>query len=115
LPPKDDLVYLGHMLDMAQKIAVRTAGLTRTAFDEDEDLRLALAHLIQIIGEAARRVSDEGRTRYPAIPWRELTGIRSKIVHDYMSVSFDVVWAVVTEDVPPLKRELERVVPAEEE
>lgn len=115
MSPKDDFVYLGHMLDMAGKIAARTAGLTRERFDEDEDLRLALAHLIQIIGEAARHVSDDGRTRYPAIPWRELTGIRSKIVHDYMSVSFDVVWAVVIEDLPPLLRELERVVPAEPE
>ena len=115
MPPKDDLVYLGHMLDMAQKIAARTAGLTREAFDGNEDLRLALAHLIQVIGEAARCVSEDGRKRCPAIPWRELTGIRNKIVHDYMSVSFDVVWAVVTEDVPPLKRELERVVPADEE
>lgn len=91
MPPKDDLVYLGHMLDMARKVSARTAGLTRDAFDENEDLRLAFAHLIQVIGEAARGVSESGRRRHPGIPWRELTGIRNKIVHDYMDISFDVV------------------------
>lgn len=115
MPPKDDLVYLGHMLDTARKISAKTTGLTREAFDEDEDLRLALAHLVQIIGEAARCVSEDGRKRHPGIPWREVVGMRHKIVHDYMDISFDVLWAVVTEDMTPLLNELSKAVPQDEE
>ena len=56
-----DLVYLGHMLDMAKKAVSKTAGLSREAYDADENLRLALIHLVQVIGEAGRRVSPEFR------------------------------------------------------
>ena len=56
---KDDLVYIGHMLDMARKASEKVKGKSRKDYDEDENLRLALAYLIQIIGEAARRVSPE--------------------------------------------------------
>jgi len=115
MPPKDDLLLLGHMLDTATKISVRVSGLDRESFDENEDLRLALAHLVQVIGEAARGVSAEGRLRLPSIPWREITGMRHKIVHDYMDVSFDVLWAVVTQDLPPLLAELEKAVPPDDE
>lgn len=59
--PKDDLIYVGHMLDTARLAAAKVAGITREAFDADENLRLALAHLIQTIGEAARQVSPAFR------------------------------------------------------
>jgi uncharacterized protein with HEPN domain len=112
--PKDDLLLLGHMLDVARKISGRVSGLSRTAFDENEDLQLALAHLVQTVGEAARGVSEPGRLKHPSIPWREITGMRHKIVHDYMDVSFDVLWTVVTRDLPPLLEELEKIVPPDE-
>jgi uncharacterized protein with HEPN domain len=57
--PKDDTVYIGHMLDMCAKTATKIAGKSRTEYDADENLRMALAHVIQTIGEAARRVSRE--------------------------------------------------------
>jgi len=104
---KDDRVYLGHMLDMAKKAASKVTGISRADYDADENLRLALAHLVQIIGEAAGRVSPEGRATLPAVPWREITGMRHKIVHDYLNVDEDIVWAVVTSDLPQLVRMLE--------
>ncbi|WP_242392058.1 HepT-like ribonuclease domain-containing protein [Anaeromyxobacter oryzisoli] len=56
---RDDEVYVGHMLDLSRKVAAKVAGVRREEFEEDENLRLALAHLLQTIGEAARRVSGE--------------------------------------------------------
>ncbi len=100
---KDDSVYFGHMLDACRKISGRAGPLSRAEFDADEFLRLALVHLVQVIGEAARRVSEVGRKAHPGIPWREITGMRHKIVHDYMDVSQDVLWEVVTKDIPPLE------------
>jgi uncharacterized protein with HEPN domain len=104
--PKDDLVYVGHMLDTAEKAVEKIAGVDRAAYDANENLRLALAHLIQTIGEAARRVSPEFQSAHPEIPWPQVIGIRNKVVHDYLHVDFDIVWAVVTADLPPLIAQL---------
>ncbi|MBI3361608.1 MAG: DUF86 domain-containing protein [Chloroflexi bacterium] len=112
--PEDDLLYFGHMLDMARKVVAKTKGITRADYDNDEDLRLAVTHLIQTIGEAAGRISEEGRTAHAEIPWREITGMRHKIVHDYMNVDEDVVWEVATKDLPPLTELLEKIVPPED-
>lgn len=77
--PKDDLIYSGHMLDTARKITLKVQTTNRDAYNADENLRLALVHLIQVIGEAARRVSPATQNLYPHIPWREITGMRHKL------------------------------------
>lgn len=112
--PRDDLVCLGHMLDMAGKALELIHEKTRESYDYDHALRLALTHLIQVIGEAARRISPEFHQKYPQIPWREIIGMRHKIVHDYMGVDEDVVWEVVSQDLPPLVEILKKIVPPEE-
>jgi uncharacterized protein with HEPN domain len=103
---KDDLVYVGHMLDTARTAMSKVQGLDRAGFDADENLRLALAHLIQIIGEAAARVSDEFRSLHADVPWRSIVGMRHKIVHDYLYVDYDLVWEVATLDLPKLDSQL---------
>jgi uncharacterized protein with HEPN domain len=108
---KDDLVYVGHMLDCARKARAMVTGKDRAAYDADETLRLALAHLIQVIGEAARRVAPEFRAAHAQVPWAEIVGTRHKIVHDYMDVEDDVLWSVVADDLPELIRQLARIVP----
>ncbi|MFH1740541.1 MAG: DUF86 domain-containing protein [bacterium] len=111
---KDDSVYLGHMIETAQKAVSKVIEKTRADFEADEDLQLALAHLIQIIGEAARRVSDRTVEKHPDIPWSEIVGMRHKIVHDYINLDTDVVWEVVTQDLEPLIDALERIIPPED-
>ena len=111
--PLDDLVYAGHMLDLARKVVERLGRSTRADFESNEDLRLALTHLIQTIGEAARHVSDEFKMAHPAIPWADAIGMRHKVVHDYMNVDDEIVWDVASKEVPALVKELERVLPQE--
>ena len=94
-------VYLGHMLDRAHK----------SSFDDDENLQLALAHLIQTIGEAAREVPADVRAAHPEIPWKRIMGMRHKIVHDYMEIDEDVVWIVATKHLPTLVEQLAPLVP----
>ena len=108
--PKDDQVYLGHMLDMAQKAIGLLKNKQRGDYDSDEALRLALAHLPQIIGEAASHVSKQCRDSLPRIPWKAVIGMRHKVVHDYMEVNEDVVWGTVTQDLPSLTNELKKIV-----
>jgi uncharacterized protein with HEPN domain len=111
--PKDELVYVGHMLDKAYEALSLVRGKTRQDYDRDLVLRLALTHLIQVIGEAARRVSPQFRDRNPQIPWEAIAGMRSKIVHDYMNVDEDIVWDSVTQELQPLIEELRKIVPPE--
>lgn len=112
---KDDTVYLGHMLDMARKISVRVAGLSRADYDANEDLRFVIAHLIQTIGEAAARISTRTQEAHPEIPWKNITGIRHRIVHDYMGVDYDILWEVGVRHIPSLIANLEAIVPPEEQ
>jgi uncharacterized protein with HEPN domain len=104
---RDDDVYLGHMLDLSRKVALKITGVRREEFDEDENLRLALAHLLQTIGEAARRVSREFQITHPEIPWAGIVGMRHKVVHDYMDVDEDVVWTTSVDEIPQLITALE--------
>lgn len=107
---KDDLVYVGHMLDTTRKAVEKVRGRTRESYDGDENLRLALAHLIQTIGEAARRVSPEFRERHSQVPWPAIVGMRHKVVHDYFAVDYDLIWDVVTVNLVQLETELARIV-----
>jgi uncharacterized protein with HEPN domain len=107
--PRDDDLYVGHMLDMTRKALELARGVDKTSFDADEKLQLALVHLIQVIGEAARRVSPEFQVRHPDIPWGAIVGMRHKVVHDYMGVDIEVVWDTVQNDLPGLSRMLESI------
>lgn len=88
---EDDRLYASHMLETAQKALRLAAGKTRAQYDSEETLRLALIHLIQVIGEAARRVSRQFRENHSSIPWDDITGMRHRIVHDYLCVDENVV------------------------
>jgi len=111
---KDDSLYLGHMLDIARKVVTNTSGLSRADYDQDENLRLDPAHLVQVIGEAARRASPETQKAHPEIPWANIIGMRHKVVHDYLEVDEDIIWAVARVDLPALVKALERIVPPED-
>jgi uncharacterized protein with HEPN domain len=108
-----DLLYVEHMLEMATKAVSKTQGISREMFDSDENLRFALIHLIQIIGEAGRRVSRDFCDHHPQIPWADIIGMRHKVVHDYPGVDEDIVWQVITGDLPKLAA-LARIIPPRE-
>ena len=108
---KDDLVYVPHMLDAASESLTLAEGVTCFEFDSDRRLALALTLLLQTIGEAAKQTSTEFRAQHPGIPWLAIVGMRHRIVHDYLHVNFDVVWAVVNRDLSPLAAYLKSVAP----
>jgi uncharacterized protein with HEPN domain len=72
-------------------------------------LNLALTRLLEIVGEAAARTSQEERSRYPAIPWMQVVGLRNRLIHGYDSVDFDILWQIVTRDLPPLIATVEEI------
>ncbi|MHB8377066.1 MAG: HepT-like ribonuclease domain-containing protein [Dehalococcoidia bacterium] len=100
------------MLVYARRVAAKTAGLTRAEFDADENLQLALVYLLQVVGEAASKLSKEERERHVEVPWRTIIGMRHVVVHDYLRVDVDVVWETVTGGIPTLLGQLESMVAA---
>lgn len=106
----DDSVRLRHMLDHAREAVAMARGRQRHELDADRQLNLALVRLIEIIGEAAARVTTKGRELAPEIPWQQIVGMRNRLIHGYDEVDFDILWQVVTIDLPPLMASLERAV-----
>jgi uncharacterized protein with HEPN domain len=98
----DDAVRLRHMLDAARKAVELAAGRSRAQVEADEIGQLALARLLEIVGEAAGKVSPVFRAAHPEMPWAEMGGLRNRLAHAYFDVDLDVLLDVVAKDLPPL-------------
>ena len=101
-----DAVRLQHLLDAARKAVAVTAGKQRSDLEQNELLALALVRLLEIIGEATKHLSEAFRASHPEIPWRLMAGTRDRLIHGYFDVDLDIVWSIVTEDLPPLIEKL---------
>lgn len=108
--PNYDALRLRHMLDAALKARQFVAGRERSDLEADEMLALALVRLLEILGEAASRVSPEVQTQLPDLPWRQMIGARNRLIHGYFNVDLDIVWSTVQNDLPQCIAVLERVV-----
>ncbi|MDO8632389.1 MAG: DUF86 domain-containing protein [Phycisphaerales bacterium] len=97
------------MLDHARETMEMARGRRREELDTNRTLNLSLIRLLEIVGEAAARVGETTRRRYSGIQWSQIVGLRNRLIHGYDEVDFDVLWKIVTEDVPTLITELERV------
>ena len=104
---KDDRVRLRHMLDAAKEGIRFAHGRTRDDLDTDRMLTFALIKTIEIIGEAAARVSEAGKEAAPGIPWTDIVAMRNRLTHAYFDVDLDRVWDTIKDDVPPLIAQLE--------
>lgn len=100
--PAPDVTRLRHMLDAADKVQQFLDGQERADLETDEMLALATVRLLEIMGEAAARVSPETQNKIDAIPWAQIVGMRNRLIHGYFDVDLDIVWAVVQDDLPNL-------------
>lgn len=90
------------MLDHAREAVAVAEGCSRADLDADRKLELSLARLVEIIGEAAARVTPSGRERLPALPWADIVSFRKRLIHGYDEVELDILWATVSDDLPAL-------------
>lgn len=107
---KDDLNRLKHMLDAAKEAQSFASGKSRNDLGADRKLALAIVKDIEIIGEAASKVSQETRISDPAIPWLDIINMRNRLIHAYFDIDLDVVWDTVTKDLPPFIALLEKTI-----
>ena len=109
--PHPDHSWLADILMAARKIRGIAAGLSREEFQSDELRVLAIERLITILGEAAKQVSQEFRSRHPEIPWRQMAGMRDLVIHAYRTIDEDEVWKAISISIPTLIANLEPLVP----
>jgi uncharacterized protein with HEPN domain len=111
---KSDLIRLRHMLDAATEALTFTHEKTRAELDKDRMLLLSVTKLIEIIGEAANKVTNATQKKHPEIAWASIIAMRNKLSHGYFDIDNDIVWATITDDLPPLIDLLERAIAREE-
>ncbi len=104
---------LAHMLAAARRAISLVGNRGREELDEDDVLVLALTRLLEIMGEAARGVSEETRSSHADIPWSAMAATRDRLIHGYFAVDLDIVWQIVKHDVPPVVEALGEMVPPE--
>ena len=109
-----DYIRLRHLLDAARKAIAFMHGRTLTDLESDEMRALTVIQLLQIAGEAAKRVSDETRARYPSVPWRQVAGTRDRLIHGYFEVDLELVWSIVSQDLPELVAQIEAILAKEQ-
>ncbi len=112
---RSDEILLLDMLLAARDGVDFTRDCTRADFERDRMRQLAVFKTIEIIGEAASRISDAFREAHPELPWRKIIGMRHRLVHGYFEIDIDLVWKTAQEDLPKLIEVIEKLVPPEGE
>ncbi|MCK5241735.1 DUF86 domain-containing protein [bacterium] len=98
------------MLDHVKEALDMIKGLDRESIDKDRKLNLALVRLLEIVGEAAGRVSKETQEKNRMIPWFEIISFRNRLIHGYDAVDLDILWAILKEDLPELVKKLKEII-----
>ena len=109
---RDPLVALRQMRDHSREAMNLVAGKSRADLYASRLLSLAIVRLLEILGEAAGRVPDDVRQAHPNMPWSQIIGMRNRLIHGYDQVDLDIVWAVVTSDLPTLAAQLDQITAA---
>jgi len=110
---RDPLLRLRHMRDFCRKALAMIEGKSRGDLEEDEKLRYALTHLVELVGEAASQVPAAERSRFPQIPWPKIVSMRNRLIHGYDYVDYDILWDAITTNLPQLLAQLEAILPTE--
>jgi uncharacterized protein with HEPN domain len=106
---RDWALFLQDMLESIGNIAQYTRGMSFQDFLKDSRTRDAVVRNLEILGEAARRIPPDIQERYAEIPWAQIVGLRNRLIHGYFLVDYGIVWEIVQNELPPLRRRLEQI------
>jgi uncharacterized protein with HEPN domain len=107
---KKDKAYLQDMLDAICDIEKFTENITQDEFYKNKEKQYAVLRALEIVGEATKKLSKELKARHREISWREIAGMRDKLIHEYFGVNTDVIWNTVKQDIPTLKVKVREIV-----
>jgi len=94
--------YLEDMCNAAKEVLEFTEGMEFEEFSRDRKTVNAVLRSLEVMGEAAKKIPEEVRTKYPEVPWKEIAGMRDKLIHEYHGVDLRIVWKTIRGDIPPL-------------
>ena len=107
---KDNSVYLKHVMDSVKRIEEYTKDVGKEQFMAKPIIQAAVIREIEIIGEATKMIDNKFKETHNSIPWKSMAGMRDKLIHGYFGVDLESVWKTVQEDIPFLKKELNKIV-----
>jgi uncharacterized protein with HEPN domain len=100
---KDDSVYLRHILDAIAQIESYLDGVSADQFQKTRLIQDGVLRQLEIMGEACRYLSDDIRQDHPEVPWRQIVGLRNRVIHAYFSVNTEIIWEITKDDLPSIK------------
>ena len=103
------LDYVEDIADAMEKAEILLQGVTYDQFEDDFRINFAVVRALEIVGEATKRLPMTLRDQYPDIPWKQMAGMRDRIIHGYDTVDLEIVWDVVKQDVPQIKPQIEQI------
>jgi len=106
---KDPKVFIYHILESMEQIENHIKGISEEQFSRDTKTQDAVVRRIEIIGEASKNPPMDFRKKYPEVEWREIAGMRDKLIHHYFGVKMDIVWEVCKKDLPKLKKQVTKI------
>jgi len=106
---KDPLIFVRHILECIERIEKFMGGVSKTSFLKNEEKQSAVMRQIEIVGEAVKNIPQSFKKNYPEIPWKDIAGMRDKLMHHYFGVNLETVWKVMREDIPNLKQKLLKI------
>ena len=108
-----DVTYLRHILDAIKDIEESTNNILKKDFKKDKDIREANIRRIEVIGEAVKNISVKIRKKHPNVEWKDIAGMRDKLMHHYFGVNLETVWKTIKEDLPILKKQIKEILEKE--
>ena len=108
--PKDPLEYLRHIHDECLFLIKVSEGLSKNIFLEDETLKRATVRSLEIIGEATKKIPADYKLKWSLIKWKNMAGMRDRLIHDYMGVNYTIVWDVLKNKIPFLTEQISQII-----
>ncbi len=106
-------IYLKDIIEAMNKIIEFVEGLTFEEFQEDDKTSSVVIRKFEIFGEATKNITDDTRIRYPKIPWKEMAGMRDRLIHSYFGTDYNLVWTTIKNSIPNVKTMIEEILEEE--
>ena len=107
--PRSHELYYEDILESCRRIETYTKGLTNNQFSSNQLIIDAVIRNLEIIGEATKQLPDHEKQKYPFITWKEIAGLRNVIIHAYFGININIVWNIITAEIPKLKKNMEKI------
>ena len=103
---KQPMIYLRHILDECQFILTATSGMTKDKLLENEVMKRAIVRSLEVIGEACKKIPADVKLKWHTVSWKNMAGMRDRLIHDYMGINYSIVWDVICNKIPELEKQI---------